>query len=100
MDIVHLCINHLDFFTPLVIYTVSVLPAFIYYIIRLYNSSINSGEKDELGLVFELILHFSTILTFLTDVYTSKVYKEYFWIFSPVGHGLRKLKLIFMSFSS
>jgi hypothetical protein len=100
MDIVHSCLNHLDFFMPLVVYTVSVLPTFIYYIIHPYYSPINSREKYVLGLVFELIYHFSTTLTFLTYVYTNKVYREHFWIFSPVGHGLLKLKFIFMFYSS
>lgn len=92
VDLIHLCSNHLDFFTPLIIYTVSVLPTFIYYAIYPYYDPIVSREKDILGLVFELIYHFSTTLTFFSYVYANKVYRNSFWMYSPIGCCLRRLK--------
>jgi hypothetical protein len=91
IDFVHLCINHRDFFTPLVLYTISVIPVFIYYILHPYYTPVATRKTDVLGLIFELIYHFSTTLTFLAYVYANKVYREEFWVSSPVGCCLKKL---------
>ncbi len=59
MDFVHFCLNHLDFFTPLVPYTISVLPIFVYYILHPYHMPIATRKTGVLGLVLELVWHFS-----------------------------------------
>lgn len=51
---------------------------FVYYIIYPYYDPYVSRDTDILGLVFELIYHFSTTLTFLAYVYANKVYREAF----------------------
>jgi hypothetical protein len=47
---------------------------FIHYIFHLYYTSTVTRQTDVLGVVFELIYHFSTTLIFLTYLYANKVY--------------------------
>ena len=94
IDYFRICSNHRDFFTPLVLYSISVIPTFIYYAIHPYYVLLTSKEDYIKLLIFESIYHFSTTLTFVTYVYANRVYKEAFWNSSLVGRGLINLRLL------
>jgi len=84
-------LNFVDFFTPFVLYTINVIPVFVYYILHPYYTPVTRRKTDVLGLIFELIYYFSTTLTFLACVYANKVYREELRVSSPVGCCLQKL---------
>ena len=92
-DYLHLCSKHGDFFTPLIVYNIIGLALFITlnqkskFMSRKYNE-----KTDVIISIFYLFSRSFTALTFFTYVYANNVYREAFWLSSPVGHGSRKLK--------
>jgi hypothetical protein len=93
-DYLRICVNHRDFFTPLVLYSISVIPTFVYYAMNPYYVLLTPNDDIVKLLIFQSIYHFSTTLTFLAYVYANRVYKEAFWNSSLVGRGLTNLRLL------
>ena len=94
-DYLRLCSKHGDFFTPLIVYNVIGLGLFIAFNQKAKFISRKYNEKTDVIIsIFYLFTRSFTALTFFTYVYANNVYREAFWLSSPVGRGLRKLKAL------
>lgn len=87
-DYFRICLNHKDFFAPLILYCFTVPPTFIYFTIDPYYELLPSRQTNYPSLIIESIYHFYTTSTFVIYVYANRVYREAFWGSSFIGRGL------------